>query len=204
MGRLFVVGAPSGTGKTTLLRMLLERVPGFRFSVSHTTRARRAAEREGIDYHFASRAEFQQRVAGGEFLEWAQVYDEFYGTHHSELDRAAKDGIDLVLDIDIQGARSVRRLVADAVLVLILPPSWDALEKRLRGRGSEDETAIARRLAKAREQLLDWKLYNYVVINEDLDQAFRGLESVVLAERQRVDVRDPSPALRRLIEGGHA
>ena len=88
--------------------------------------------------------------------------------------------------------------------MLILPPSWDALEKRLRGRGSEDETAIARRLAKAREQLLDWKLYNYVVINEDLDQALRGLESVVLAERQRVDVQDPSPALRRLLEGGHA
>lgn len=186
MSRVFVVGAPSGTGKTTLLARLVEQVAGLCFSVSHTTRAPRAGERDGKDYHFVSRAAFEAAAANGELLEWAEVYGNLYGTHRSELERSEAARLDLVLDIDVQGARSMRKAVPDAALVLILPPSLEALEQRLRERRTESEEALARRLREARAQLESYELYDYAIVNDDLERALRELEAIVTAERLRV------------------
>jgi guanylate kinase len=186
MSLLFVVGAPSGAGKTTLLRRLLERPLGLRFSVSHTTRPRRPGEEEGRDYHFVARDEFLRMREAGEFLEWAEVYGNLYGTHRSELERARKDGVDLLLDVDVQGARSIRAAEVEAVFLLIFPPSWPDLERRLRARGTDSEETIARRLALARAQLVAYRTYDYAVVNDELEGAVRALESIVTAERLRV------------------
>src|SRR6185503_3282578 len=153
---------------------------------SHTTRPARAGERDGKDYHFVDRAAFDAEVAAHGFLEWAEVYGNCYGTHRQELELAQQQGVDLLLDIDIQGARAVRTAVRDAAMILILPPSWKALEQRLRGRGTDDDAVIERRLAQAKLQLEGYALYDYLVVNDDLERACAQLEAIVIAERLRL------------------
>jgi len=182
---LLVVSAPSGAGKTTLCRLLLERFP-FRFSVSHTTRPPRPGEVHGRDYYFVSREEFREMIREGAFLEWAEVHGNLYGTSFSEVERALSGEEDLLLDIDVQGASQVRgRLGARAVFVFILPPSLEELERRLRRRGTEDEETLRRRLARAREEIRFAPWFDYVVINDEVERAFEDLAAIIRAERCR-------------------
>ena len=182
---LLIVSSPSGAGKTTLTRRLLERSPELRFSVSHTTRPPRAGEQDGVEYHFVSEAAFEEQRARGSFLEWAEVYGHRYGTSQAELQRAEREGLDLVLDVDVQGAAQVKALLEDAVSVFILPPSFSDLERRLRGRAQDDDRTIAQRLAGARRELTAWREYEYVLVNDNLDGCVEDLKSVVRAARRR-------------------
>lgn len=182
---LFVVSAPSGTGKSSLVARLLSEVDGLRFSVSHNTRAPRPGEREGVDYHFVDRARFQALIAAGDFLEWADVHGDLKGTAMAEVERAARAGVDLLLDLDVQGAAQVRRRFVGAVSIFVLPPSAEEMERRLRGRAQDSPEAIARRLADARREVGCWEEFDFVVVNDDLDAAAAAVAAVVRAERQR-------------------
>ena len=184
-GGLIVVSAPSGAGKTTLCRRLLEALPGLVFSVSHTTRPPRAGERPGVDYHFVARPEFETRRAAGEFLEWAVVGGELYGTSAVAVEGSLAEGRDVLLDVDTQGAAAVRRLKPEAVLVFILPPGPEALRARLLARGSETEEGLERRLRLAAAEVARAGEYDYQVINDDLDAAFDRLRAIVVASRCR-------------------
>jgi len=198
-----VIAAPSGTGKTTLCRVLVERDPGLVFSVSHTTRARRPGERDGHDYHFVTQAEFRRMASAGEFLEWATYNDHLYGTSFAAIDAHLAAGRDVVLEIEVQGARQVRRRRADARLVFLLPPSLTALEARLRGRGTDALEQIERRLRVAREELAAAPDFDYGVVNDELETCVREVQAIVAAER-RGDVAAlrarlaPGPALARV------
>jgi guanylate kinase len=192
VGKLFVISAPSGTGKTTLLKRVIAHLPGLSFSVSHTTRTPRPGERNGIDYHFVDKAEFLVMITQGLFLEHAEVHANFYGTSRAaiELQRAA--GVDVVLDIDVQGASILRRSgQLEATYIFISPPSLIDLEKRLRGRGTEGEEMIAIRLENARIELQAVKDYEYLVINDLLEDTVGILCSIIVAERARAH-RHPS------------
>lgn len=184
-GGLLVVSAPSGAGKTTLCRRLLEALPGLVFSVSHTTRAPRAAERPGVDYHFVSRDEFEARRRAGEFLESAVVGGELYGTSARQVEESLSAGRDVLLDVDTQGAMAVRRLRPEAVLIFILPPGPEALRARLLARGSESEESLERRLRLAAAEVARAGEYDYQVVNDDLDAAFDRLRAIVVATRCR-------------------
>ncbi len=184
-GLCLVVSAPSGAGKTTLCRLLIERL-GFRFSVSHTTRPPRKGEIEGRDYYFVDRSTFESMIARGEFLEWAEVHGNLYGTSWQEVRGALERGEDLLLDIDVQGASQVReKLGRQAVFIFILPPSLEELERRLKARGTEDEEALARRLSRAREELNYAPWFDYVVINDEVERAYTELAAIVQAEKCR-------------------
>lgn len=204
-GCLFIVAAPSGAGKTTLVRELLARDAGLKLSVSYTTRAPRAGERNGVDYHFLTRDEFLRLREAGEFLEWAEVHDNLYGTSRAWLEREIEAGRDIVLEIDWQGALQVRRAFAEAVGIFILPPSAEELERRLVGRGLDDADVIARRLANAREEMRQVDSFDYVIINKELHKAADELESVVKAARLRLAVqRAHHPQLfHQLTQLGH-
>jgi guanylate kinase len=184
---LLVLSSPSGAGKTTLTRMLLQNCPDLRFSVSHTTRAPRNGEVDGADYHFVDRAEFLDLVARGAFLEWAEVHGNLYGTSSAEIDRArATAGCNgMIFDIDYQGARQIKSKVADVVTAFLLPPSMDELQRRLRGRASETEETLSRRFNVAKREIEHYALFDYVVVNEHVQQAFDELRSIVVAERTR-------------------
>ncbi|MDK9708410.1 MAG: guanylate kinase [Desulforhopalus sp.] len=185
-GRLFVISAPSGAGKTTLLKRVMARLGGLSFSVSHTTRAPRPGERDGIDYHFVSKVEFVDMIAQGHFLEHAEVHGNLYGTSKEAIDRQRIACIDVILDIDVQGAAILRRSSQLAAThIFISPPSLKELEKRLRGRGTENEDVIAIRLDNARIELQSIKEYEYLVINDRLDEAVDLLASIIVAERAR-------------------
>jgi guanylate kinase len=184
-GSLLIVSAPSGAGKTTLCRRLLAEVPGIDFSVSHTTRAPRPGEREGVDYHFVARERFEALVASGELLEWATVAGHLYGTSAAAVRDARSRGRDVLLDIDTQGAASVRRLEPEAVHIFILPPDPEALRTRLEGRGGDTPETIARRLTLARGEIEQAHLYDYLIVNDDIDEAFERLRAVVLSVRCR-------------------
>jgi guanylate kinase len=193
---IIVVSAPSGAGKSTALRRVLREAPGLRFSVSHTTRAPRAGERDGVEYHFVDRACFEGLKREGRMLEWAEVHGELYGTAHAELERAAADGVDLLLDLDVQGAAQVRLKRRDAVTVFILPPSFAALEARLRGRGLDDEASIRRRLLGARDEMSLYGEYDYAVVNDDLESCVASLKAIVAAARCRTArMRGPADAI---------
>jgi guanylate kinase len=187
MTTVFIISAPSGSGKSTLTKQLLDRVPALRFSVSYTTRPPRGDERDGHEYFFISRAEFDRRVQDGEFLEHAEVFGHCYGTHASELDRAAKDGVDLVLDIDVQGARQLKERIAGAVSIFVLAPSRQILEHRLRARSQDSEPVIERRLRDAAAEIRDYKLYDYVLVNREVEMSVQTLVAIVRATRARRD-----------------
>ena len=189
---MIVVSGPSGAGKSTILQLALAEIPRLRFSVSHTTRPPRPGEREGIDYHFVSREEFLRLAVDEKFLEWAEVHGQRYGTARSEYARAAADGVDLLLDLDVQGAESVRAKFFDAVSVFILPPSYADLELRLRSRGPSDEAAYARRLKVAREELQLFPKYDYAIINDDLDESVESLKAIIRAARCRTSRVEPA------------
>jgi guanylate kinase len=185
MNTVFIISAPSGSGKSTLVSRLLAHVPGLIFSISYTTRKPRGSEVDGQDYHFVSRADFEAMVANGEFLEWAEVFGNYYGTHRRILETARAEHADLVLDIDVQGARQIHCKIPEAVTIFILPPSRSILEQRLRARGEDREEVIERRLREAAEEISNYKAYDYVLINRDLNQADAILTAIVEAERVR-------------------
>jgi guanylate kinase len=184
-GDLFVVSAPSGAGKTTLLKRLLRRLGDLEFSVSYTTRSPRRGERDGVDYHFVSEPEFRRMIRGRKLLEWAKVYDHLYGTSREQVERARRRGRDVLLDLDTQGATAVRRRVRSAVLVFILPPDACTLERRLRGRGLDAEVTVRRRLADAAGEIRRYPRYDFLVINDQVEDALHRLEAVILAHRNR-------------------
>jgi guanylate kinase len=186
---LFVISAPSGTGKSTLARRLLESVPELHFSVSYTTRPRRAGEENGREYEFVDDARFDAMAASGGFLEWARVFDHKYGTGRAKTETVLSAGDDLLLDIDVQGARQVRASGLDVVTVFILPPDYQALTDRLSRRGSEDPGALARRLKEARGEAGDYESFDYVVVNADLEAASADLAGIVRAERAKTSRR---------------
>ncbi len=185
MSIVFIVSAPSGSGKSTLVSGLMRRVAGLRFSVSYTTRAPRGAEKNGDQYYFVAREEFERRIAAGEFLEFAEVFGNYYGTHRSELDRAEADGVDLVLDIDVQGARQLKGNLPEdkAVSIFILAPSRAELERRLRERSEDSEPVIERRLRDAAAEIRNYDRYDYVLVNKDVEESVETLCSIVRAER---------------------
>jgi guanylate kinase len=196
-GVLFVVSAPSGTGKTTVVERLVERMPDLALSRSYTSRTARNGERDGVDYNFISRDRFQAMIEADEFLEFADVFGNFYGTHASDTDHALRQGKDVVLVIDVQGAQQVRERGLALISVFVLPPSYPVLEQRLRGRSKDSEEAMARRLAVARQEVSGYCDYDYVVVNDDLEQCVEALRSIVMAERARA--RRARPIAERII-----
>jgi guanylate kinase len=177
-GRLVVVAAPSGAGKTSLVRALMEREPGLRFSISYTTRPQRPTEVHGRDYFFVSKDEFKAMVRRGEFLEHAQVFDNYYGTTRGQVEASLAAGQDLILEIDWQGAQQIRRALPECRSIFILPPSCDELERRLRGRGTDAEDVIQRRLRDAATDMTHWSEFDYVVVNEDFERAVGDLHAI--------------------------
>jgi guanylate kinase len=185
MTAVFIISAPSGSGKSTLVSRLMAGVPGLMFSISYTTRKPRGAEVEGQNYHYIARADFERMIANGEFLEWAEVFGNYYGTHRGVLEEARAHGLDLVLDIDVQGARQLQCRIPEAVTIFILPPSRAILEQRLRARGEDREDVIQRRLHDAAGEIGNYRAYDYVVINRDLDESGDILSAIVRGERAR-------------------
>jgi guanylate kinase len=185
MTTVFIVSAPSGSGKSTLVRRLLARDEKLVFSVSYTTRPPRGNEVPGQDYHFISRQAFEERAARKEFLEWADVFGHYYGTHRSILDRAVAENKDLILDIDVQGARQLKESIPDAVSIFILAPSREVLEQRLRSRSEDAESVIQKRLRKAADEIRNYDMYDYVLVNDDLSRSTETLSGIVAAERVR-------------------
>ncbi len=178
-GRLFVIAAPSGTGKTSLVKALMQRKPGLQFSVSFTTRKPRPTEVDGQDYHFVSKETFQSMIAAGEFLEHAQVFDNFYGTGVRAVTDALEQGQDLLLEIDWQGAQQVRRRLAEVVSIFILPPSRATLEQRLRQRSTDSDDVIERRLRDSVTELSHWSEFDHIVVNDRFEQALEMLQAIV-------------------------
>jgi guanylate kinase len=185
-GLLFIVSAPSGTGKTTLVDRLVEVVPDLVKSRSYTSRRARAGESDGVDYNFITRDRFEAMVAAGEFLEFAEVFGNLYGTRAADTEAILAGGRDVVLVIDVQGARQVRRRGLETVAVFVLPPSFEVLERRLRGRSQDLEPAIRRRLETARDEVAAFIEYDYLVVNDELDACVDRLRGIVLAERARL------------------
>lgn len=185
MTTVFIISAPSGSGKSTLVSRLMAADEKLMFSISYTTRQPRGSEKDGESYCFVSREDFERRIANDEFLEWAKVFGNYYGTHRGILEKAQASGKDLVLDIDVQGARQLRDKIPEAVSVFILAPSRQILEQRLRARGEDRDEVIDRRLKDAAEEIRNYKAYDYVVINRDLEKSDRILAAIVRAERVR-------------------
>lgn len=181
-GILFVISAPSGAGKTTLVRKVISQLPLVSLSVSCTTRAPRPGEREGVDYFFITRDEFIALEREGRFIEWAQVHGDFYGTPRANLERLRR-GEDLVLEIDTQGARKIREVFDDGVLIFILPPSLEVLQGRMRARGGDLEESIQARIHNAQKELDQKVWYDYIVVNDEIEEATRELTSIIIAER---------------------
>ncbi|HMI73321.1 MAG TPA: guanylate kinase [Steroidobacteraceae bacterium] len=190
-GRLYVVAAPSGAGKTSLVKALMEREPRIQFSVSYTTRKPRPNEIPGRDYHFVSAERFQEMIANDEFLEHARVFDNCYGTGVRTVQEALRNGEELLLEIDWQGARQVRARIPEACSIFILPPSRRALELRLKGRSTDSDEVIQRRLRDAAEDLGHWTEFDYVVINDRFEQAVEDLQAIVEGRGSRLVAQRP-------------
>jgi guanylate kinase len=203
-GILFIISAPSGSGKSTLVNHLRSLLTGLEFSVSYTTRAPRGTERPDKEYHYISRAGFQEMKERGEFLESAEVFGNYYGTACQSLADAQAAGKDLLLDIDVQGAVQVRERVPDAVSIFVLPPNPDILKERLRNRslaeGKLDEAEIARRLAKARGEIENFRQYRYILVNDILEDAVETLKAIVITERARRHGASPDPETARMMQ----
>ena len=185
-GQLFIVSAPSGTGKTTLVERLVQCVPDLRMSRSYTSRPARVGEQDGVDYNFITRERFDVMVREGQFLEWADVFGNYYGTSVADTEAMLARGEDVVLVIDVQGARQVRSRGIETIGIFVLPPSAKVLEQRLRGRSKDSEEQIRRRLEVASAEVDEYSQYEYVVVNDDIEAAVSRLQSIVGAERARV------------------
>ncbi|HEV2688123.1 MAG TPA: guanylate kinase [Bryobacteraceae bacterium] len=182
---VFIISAPSGSGKSTLVHRLMQTVPNLTFSISYTTRQPRPTEVSGKDYVFIAREEFESRLAKAEFLEFAEVFGNYYGTHRSTFEQAVHQGHDLVLDIDVQGARQLKVAIPEAISIFVLPPSREVLEQRLRARSQDSEEVIQRRLKGAAEEVRHYTQYDYVLVNREIEEASSRLASIVEAERLR-------------------
>lgn len=189
-GNLYVVSAPSGAGKTTICRTICDRDPRVRLSVSYTTRPPRPGEEEGRDYSFIDEEEFRDMVEGGEFVEWAKVHGNFYGTSRLRLEEMLGMGLDVLLDIDVQGARQIRRGFSACTLVFVLPPSFDVLMVRLRGRMSDSDASIRERLRTAREEMVEYRKYDYVIVNDILEETVATFAAIIRAERAKTTRAD--------------
>jgi guanylate kinase len=186
LGLLFIVSAPSGSGKSTLVNRVMGEVERLRFSISHTTRAPRAGEENGVNYYFISREEFERMVREGKFVEHAVVFENHYGTTWNEIEKARESGNDVILDIDVQGAAQVKkRFGSEAPSIFVLPPSYKTLEDRLRGRSSDGDEVIRQRLENARREILEFEKYDYVIVNDEIDRASGVLRSIIAAHRAR-------------------
>ncbi len=185
-GLMLVISSPSGAGKTTLSRKLMDKYEDVLLSVSATTRAPRPGEQDGVHYDFVDHAQFEQMIEDREFLEWAKVFDHFYGTPRKAVERRLSEGRDVIFDVDWQGADAIHdQMPNDVVPVFVLPPSIQALQKRLEERPGSDPEKVARRMAGAKSEISHWRRYDYVIVNEDLDVAFEELERILLTERQK-------------------
>lgn len=196
-GSLFVLSAPSGAGKTSLVNALRTAVPDFTVSISHTTRRRRSGEQHGDAYYFVDHDEFERMIETGAFLEHARVFDNYYGTARSTIETNLNAGIDVLLEIDWQGAQQVRRLVSDCVSIFILPPSRKSLEDRLKSRGQDDHATIARRMRDAISEMSHYREYDFLVVNDDFTEAVAQLRSIIQANRLRTSAQ--SLRMARLI-----
>jgi guanylate kinase len=184
-GLLLVVSAPSGAGKTSLCRAITDSLENLTHSISYATRKPRPGEIDGRDYHFVSPERFQDMIQDGDFAEWAEVHSNLYGTSRRVLDDMVGKGIDVILDIDTQGAKQIKQKYKDAIYVFIMPPAFDVLEERLRNRNSDKEDEIKKRMRRAHEEIKDYTMYDYLVVNHDFDRALTELRSIVTAERCR-------------------
>ena len=191
-GTLYIVSAPSGAGKTTLCEKLAREMPSLSYSISHTTRNPRVGEEDGKDYYFIAEDKFKAMIAAGEFAEWAEVHGNLYGTSKAELKRLFDEGKDVILDIDTQGAMQIKKSGMDGVFIFIVPPSREELERRLRGRGTDDDEIIKRRLGNAVGEMRLYREYGYLIVNDRLEQALDELRSVVVAEKNRMEYIDDS------------
>lgn len=190
-GKLFVITAPSGSGKTTIIDIIRKKVEGIGYSVSHTTRPPRRGEVNGVHYCFVAREDFEKMIEAHEFVEWAIVYDHLYGTPVSSVESTLSSGRDLLLDLDIQGAQEIKKQFPEATLIFILPPSLKILHERLQRRSAQDDTNIALRMEKAVEEIKKCRDYDFLIINDDLKKAAREVEAIIVAQRARSERRFP-------------
>jgi guanylate kinase len=204
MSLVYIVSAPSGSGKSTLVARLLKMVRDLDFSISYTTRPPRGPEQNRKEYFFVSKEEFRAMIDKDEFLEYADVYGNYYGTARRFLREAEECGHDLLLDIDVQGASQIMQKIPNAVGIFILPPDWESLERRLRSRGQDAEAVIRRRLDTARREIENYSKYDYILINDQLEQSVDQLQKIVLAERLRQSGTEPSEEDRQLVEAAEA
>ena len=202
LGTLYVISAPSGAGKSSLVSALIEKTSGIGVSVSHTTRVKRDGEQDGVAYHFIEKELFVSMVEENAFLEHAQVFDNYYGTAVANIEENLKQGEDVILEIDWQGAEQVRKLIPTSVNIFILPPSLSALEERLRGRGQDSDEIIARRMRDAKSETSHFSEYDYLVVNDDFEDALAELKSIVLARRCRFGAQSErlSALLKELLD----
>ena len=184
-GQLYVISGPSGSGKSTIIKLLRRNISGLGYSISHTSRRPRYNEHNGIDYHFVSRDTFSRMIEDVAFVEWAEVYNDFYGTSLSSLSSQLEQGFDVLMDLEGRGAKKIKERFQESILIFILPPSIKSLEKRLRERAAEDENDIDTRMKKAVEELKNCAWYDYIIINDDLNKAVRQGESIIISERCR-------------------
>ena len=197
-GKLFVISAPSGTGKSTVAMAVRQRVPGLGYSISHTTRKPRGNERNGIDYHFVDDGTFTKMTDEGAFVEWAKVYDNFYGTSSSGLQNLTASGLDVLMDVDIQGGRNIKKRFPDSVLIFLLPPSLEELERRLRKRGTDDEPVIESRMEMAADDIKNCVWYDYIIVNDKLETAIDEAQSIIVSERCLTERQ--LPGIKRLFD----
>ncbi|MBU0735221.1 MAG: guanylate kinase [Pseudomonadota bacterium] len=190
-GLLFVISAPSGGGKSTIASAVRQRVEGLGYSISHTTRKPRGHESDGIDYHFVDEKTFTKMIDQGAFVEWAKVYDNLYGTSASGLKDLTASGLDIVLDVDIQGGRNIKDHFPNSVLIFLIPPSLEVLELRLRERGTDDETVIRARMETAADDIRNCGWYDYIIINDRLEKAIREAQSIIISGRCRTERQLP-------------
>jgi guanylate kinase len=200
-GLMFVMSSPSGAGKTTLTRLLVQKEDNIELSISVTTRQRRPSEVEGVHYYFVSRPEFERMRDSGELLEWAEVHGNYYGTPAKPVEKALAKGKDVLFDIDFQGTRQLyKRAASDVVSIFILPPSIAEMKNRIRRRATEDEATLKKRLETAKHEVPRWVEYDYVIINDDLDQAFADIHSILQAERMKRQRRTGVEAFARKLQ----
>ncbi len=197
-GQLFVISAPSGTGKSTVAMAVRQRVPGLGYSISHTTRKPRGDERDGVDYHFVDDETFTKMIDEGAFVEWAKVYDNFYGTSSSGLKDLTASGLDVLMDVDIQGGRNIKNRFPDSVLIFLLPPSLEELERRLRKRGTDKEPVIKARMESAADDIKNCVWYDYIIVNDKLETAIDEAQSIIVSERCLTERQ--LPGIRKLFD----